>query len=51
MLSRTIENLVAKLQAAVTMVDANMLRCGRENGVQCTAVCLEMDEDRFERLL
>jgi hypothetical protein len=49
--SRTIENLVARLQAAVTMVDANMLRRVRENAVWPAAVCLEMDGGRFEHLL
>jgi hypothetical protein len=45
--SRTIEDLVARLQAAVTTVDANMLRRARENVVRCTAVSL----GRFEHLL
>jgi hypothetical protein len=48
---RTIEDLVARLQAAVTTVDANMLRRVPENAVRRTAVCLEMDGDRFEHLL
>jgi hypothetical protein len=47
---RTIEDLVARLQAAVTMVDANMLRRVRENAVRRTAVYLEMDGGRFENL-
>jgi hypothetical protein len=45
-LPRTIEDLMATLQAAVTTVDSNMLRRVREN-----AVCLEMDGGRFENLL
>jgi hypothetical protein len=48
---RTIEDLVARLQAAVTTVDENMLRCVRENAVRRTAVRLEMDGGRFEELL
>jgi hypothetical protein len=40
---RTIEDLVARLQAAVTAVDANMLRRVRENTVWRTAVSLEID--------
>jgi hypothetical protein len=43
---RTIEDLVARLQTAVTTADANMLRRVRENAVRRTAVCLEMDEGR-----
>jgi hypothetical protein len=48
---RTIEDLVVRLQAAVTTVDANMLRRVRENAVRRTAVCLEMDGGRLEHLL
>jgi hypothetical protein len=48
---RTIEDLVEKLKAAVTTVDANMLRRVRENAVWRTAVCLEMDGGCFEHLL
>jgi hypothetical protein len=48
---RTIEDLVARLQAAVTTVDANILRCVRQNAVRRAAVCLEMDGGRFEHLL
>jgi hypothetical protein len=44
---RTIEDLVARLQAAVTTVDVNMLRRARENAVRRTAVCL----GRFEQHL
>jgi hypothetical protein len=47
----TIEDVVARLQAAVTTVDANMLGHIRENAVRHTAVCLEMDGRRFEHLL
>jgi hypothetical protein len=40
---RTIEDLVVRLQAAVTtVVDANMLRRVRGNAVRRTAFCLEM---------
>jgi hypothetical protein len=48
---RTIEDLVQRLQAGVTTVDAHMLRRVRENAVRRTAVCLEMDGGRFEHLL
>jgi hypothetical protein len=48
---RTIEDLAAKLQAAMTTVDANMLRRVRENAVRSTAACLEMNGGRFEHLL
>jgi hypothetical protein len=47
----TIEDLVARLQAAVTTVDANMLRRVRENAVRRTAICLQMDGGRFEYIL
>jgi hypothetical protein len=49
--SRTIEDLVGRLQAAVTTVDTNLLRRVRENAVRRTAVYLEMDGGCFERLL
>jgi hypothetical protein len=39
---------MARFQAAVTAVDANVLRRVLENPVPCTAVCLE---GRFEHLL
>jgi hypothetical protein len=42
---------VARLQATVTTVDANMWRRVLENAVRRTAVCLEMDGGRFEHLL
>jgi hypothetical protein len=48
---RTIEDLVERLQAAMTSVDANMLRRVRENVLRRSAVCLEMEGGRFERLL
>jgi hypothetical protein len=44
---RTIEDVVA----AVTTVEANMLRRVRENAVRRTALCLEMDGGRLEHLL
>lgn len=40
---RTTEDPVARLQAAVTTVDANMLRRVRQNAARRAAVCLEMD--------
>jgi hypothetical protein len=46
----TSEDFVARLQAAVTTVDANMLRRVRENAVRRTAVCLIMDGGHFEHL-
>jgi hypothetical protein len=48
---RTIEDLVARLQAVVRTVDTNMLRRVQENAMQRTAVCLEMDGGHFEHLL
>jgi hypothetical protein len=45
------EDLVARFQAAVTTVDANMLRRAQENAVRRTAVCLEMEGGRFEHVL
>jgi hypothetical protein len=48
---RTIEDLVEGLQAAMTTVNAKMLRRVRENAMRRTAVCLGMDGGRFEHLL
>jgi hypothetical protein len=48
---RTIEDLVVGLHAAVTMVNANMLRRAWENSARGTAICLEMDGGRFEHQL
>jgi hypothetical protein len=48
---RTIEDLMARLQAAVTTVNASMLRRVQESAVRRTAVCLEMDGGCFEHLL
>jgi hypothetical protein len=48
---RTIEDLVTRIQSALTGVDANMLRRVRENAVRRTAVCLEMDRGLFEHML
>jgi hypothetical protein len=45
--SRNMEDLVVRLQAAVT-IDANMLRRVGENFVRRAAVCLEIDGGRFE---
>jgi hypothetical protein len=39
---RTVEG-VARIQASVTEVDANMLSHGRETAVRRAAFCLEMD--------
>jgi hypothetical protein len=45
---RTIADVVARLQTAVTMVDAYMLRyVFRENAARDIAVCLEIDGGRF----
>jgi hypothetical protein len=46
---RTSEDIVARLQAAVTIVNANMFV--QENAMRRTAACLKMDGDRFEHLL
>jgi hypothetical protein len=48
---RTIEDFVARFQAAVTTVDANMLSRVPENAVRRTSVCLEMDGGRLEHVL
>jgi hypothetical protein len=48
---KTIEDLVARLEAALKKIDANMLRHVRENAVRRTAVCLEMDGGHFENEL
>jgi hypothetical protein len=45
---RTSEDLAERLETALTVVDANMLRHVRENGAQITAICLEMEVDLFE---
>jgi hypothetical protein len=49
--SRAIEELVARLQAAVITVDVKMLRHVRQNSVRRTAVCFEMDGGRFDHQL
>jgi hypothetical protein len=48
---RTMKDLMARLQAPVTTVNANMLRRVQENAVLCTVVCLDMDGGCFEHLL
>jgi hypothetical protein len=48
---RTIEDLVATPQAAVTTASAHMLKRVRGNVFRRTAVVLEMDRGLFERLL
>jgi hypothetical protein len=48
---RTIEDLMARIQASVTMVDTKMFRRVRKNTLRRTAVCFKMDEGRFEHLL
>jgi hypothetical protein len=50
-LPRTIEDHAARLQAAVTVVNASMLRHVQENSLKCTAGCLEMGDGHFEHLL
>jgi hypothetical protein len=47
---RMIEDLMAILQAAVTMVSVIMLRHVEEIAMRCTTVCLEMDEGHSEKL-
>jgi hypothetical protein len=42
---------VARLKAAMTTLDANMLRRVVENAMQFTVVCLEMEKGRFEQML
>jgi len=48
---RSIEDLMARLQAIVATVDSNMLRVVQENVLRLTAVCLEVDGGRFAHLL
>lgn len=47
-LPRLMKDLVPRLQAAVTMTDASMLRHVWENAVWCPAVCIKMDGGHFE---
>jgi hypothetical protein len=47
---RTVEDLVARLWAPVTAVDANMLRRVQENAMWCTAFCLEIYRGHFRHL-
>jgi exosortase/archaeosortase len=47
----TVEDLVTLFQAAVTAVDASMLRHIRDIAVRPTAVCPEVDGGPFEHLL
>jgi hypothetical protein len=44
------EDLAARFQAPVTTDDGSILRRVRQNVVRRIAVCLEMDERRFEPL-
>jgi hypothetical protein len=46
--SGTVEDIVARLQAAVTMVDAYILRRVREDAARRPVTCLEMDGGRLE---
>jgi hypothetical protein len=48
---KTIKDLMARLQAAGTVVSDNMLRCVQENATWCTTVWPEMDGGCFEHLL
>jgi hypothetical protein len=50
-LCRITEYLMARLQAALTMVTAHMLWHAQENTVQHTAVHVETDKGRFKHLL
>ena len=40
---RTIKELVAGFQAAVTAILAHVLRCVQRNTMQCNVICLDMD--------
>lgn len=51
LLHRIIEDLVARLQAAATSDNANILSRVRDNAMRRTAVCLEMYAGSFEWLL
>jgi hypothetical protein len=48
---RSVEDLVARLEAAVITVHVDMLRHARENIVWRTAGCPEIDGGCFEHLL
>ena len=45
------ENLVAKFQATVTAIDANVLRCVTQNARRRTVFCTEMGPGCFKYLL
>jgi hypothetical protein len=49
--SRTIEDIVARFQAAMITAGAKMLRRVRQNSARRTAVCFEMDEGRYDHQL
>jgi hypothetical protein len=46
-----VQDLVTRLQAALTKVNGSVLKRVRENAVRRITVCLEMDRGRFENLL
>jgi hypothetical protein len=48
---RTIKDLIGRLQAFLTSVNANMLKHVWEIVRQCPNMCLEMDGDYFQQLL
>jgi hypothetical protein len=48
--SRTVEDLVAQLEVTLIAADAIMLTRVGEHNLLSTAVCFEMDGDRFEHL-
>jgi hypothetical protein len=47
---RTVQDIIARFQAAATTVDSIMLRLVQENTAQRTYVCLEMDGGYFKHL-
>jgi hypothetical protein len=48
---RIVVDIVVRFQGAATTVDASMIQRVRENVVQRTAVCFEMDGGGYENLL
>jgi hypothetical protein len=48
---RTTLDVVARLHTAVTVADANAVRCIQKNASWHVANCLEIDRHHYERLL
>jgi hypothetical protein len=48
---RTTLDIVARLHTAVTVADANAVRCDQKNAFWHAAICLEIDRHHYEHLL